>query len=128
MTTDRMLIGELSKCAGVTPRTVRYYESLGLLSGEREGNGFHFYSPEALARLDKIAILKRLGLDLGEIRSVINLYFTDPRGVEGKRAVLTILEHHLAETQQKIGDLARFQAELEGNIAHMRRVVEDAER
>ncbi|WP_212648293.1 MerR family transcriptional regulator [Deinococcus hopiensis] len=128
VTTDRMLIGELSKRAGVTQRTVRYYEGLGLLSAEREGNGFHFYPPEALARLGKIAILKRLGLDLEEIRGVIDLYFTDPRGIEGKRAVLAILEHHLAETQQRIGDLERFQAELKDNIAHMRRVVAQAER
>ncbi|OZQ69846.1 hypothetical protein CA600_02330 [Paenibacillus sp. VTT E-133280] len=41
----RMRIGELTKRAGVTPRTIRYYESIGLMpSGEREGTGQHYHS------------------------------------------------------------------------------------
>ena len=124
-----MLIGELSRRADVTPRTVRYYESLGLISAAaREGTGFHRYGPEALARLNKITALKRLGLDLGEIREVIDLYFVDPEGVQAKRAVLTILERHLQDTEHKIGDLEDFRAELQDNIANFRRWLEQVER
>ena len=73
---DRMRIGELTERAEVTPRTVRYYESIGLLPpGEREGHGQHYYTEETLARLQKIDQLKKLGLSLDEIRDVIDFYF-----------------------------------------------------
>src|SRR5579864_5476033 len=101
---DRMRIGDLTEQAGVTQRTVRYYESIGLLHpAEREGHGHHYYTEETLARLRKIDQLKRLGLSLDEIREVIDLYFTDPSGIQPKQKVLAILRHHLAETDQKIG-------------------------
>ena len=95
---DRMRIGDLTERAEVTPRTVRYYESIGLLPpGEREGHGHSYYTEETLARLRKIDQLKKLGLSLDEIRDVIELYFTDPSGIQPKQKVLTILRQHLAE-------------------------------
>src|SRR5579859_3684539 len=110
---ERMRIGDLTERAGVTPRTVRYYESIGLLPpGEREGHGQHYYPEETLARLQKIDQLKQLGLSLDEIRDVIDLYFTDPSGIQPKQKVLAILRLHLAETDQKIGTLQLFRADL----------------
>ena len=59
---DKMRIGELADEAGVTPRTIRYYETLGLLGPcEREGHGFRYYSEAELTRLKKIDALKHLG-------------------------------------------------------------------
>jgi MerR family copper efflux transcriptional regulator len=116
---DRMRIGDLTERAGVTPRTVRYYESIGLLPpGEREGHGQHYYTEETLARLQKIDQLKKLGLSLEEIRDVIDLYFTDPSGVQPKQKVLAILRQHLAEVDQKVTALQQFRAEL---LAHIER-------
>src|SRR5215468_6873526 len=113
MMNDRMRIGELTERAGVTQRTVRYYERIGLIPpGEREGHGQHYYTEATVARLRKIDQLKQLGLSLNEIRDVIDLYFTDPSGVRPKRQVLAILRQHLAETDQKIGALAQFRADL----------------
>ncbi|UBF29089.1 MerR family transcriptional regulator [Kovacikia minuta CCNUW1] len=103
---DRMRIGELAKRAGVTPRTIRYYESLGLLSpNEREGEGFRYYTEEALARLQKINNLKGLGLSLEEIASIAPLYFEEPTLLEGKRKIVEILRQHLWETEERIEDL-----------------------
>src|SRR3989440_8658233 len=114
---DRMRIGDLTQRAGVTQRTVRYYESIGLLlPGEREGHGQHYYTEETLARLRKIDQLKQLGLSLDEIRDVIDLYFIDPSGVQPKQKVLAILRQHLAETDQKIGALQQFRTDLQANI------------
>src|SRR5215467_168843 len=116
---DRMRIGDLAERAGVTQRTVRYYESIELLPpGEREGHGQHYYTEETLARLRKIDQLKQLGLGLDEIRDVIDLYFSDPSGVQPKQQVLSILRRHLAETDQKISGLEQFRAEL---LAHITR-------
>ena len=114
---DRMRIGDLTERAGVTARTVRYYESIGLLPpGEREGHGQHYYTEETILRLHKIDQLKQLGLSLDEIGDVIDLYFTDPSGVQPKQKVLVMLRQHLAETDQKVGALLQFRADLEAHI------------
>jgi MerR family copper efflux transcriptional regulator len=125
---DRMRIGELTERAGVTPRTVRYYESIGLLPpGDREGHGHSYYSEETVARLRKIDQLKKLGLSLDEIHDVIDLYFSDPSGVQPKQKVLAILRLHLAEADQKIGALQQFRADLQAHIARFERWLEENE-
>jgi DNA-binding transcriptional MerR regulator len=125
---DRMRLGELTKQADVTARTVRYYESIGLLPrGEREGNGQHTYTAETVARLRKIDQLKKLGLSLDEIGGVIDLYFIDPSGKQPKRKVLTILRQHLAEVDQKIDALKQFRAELRANIERFELWLEQTE-
>ena len=49
---EKMKISELAKLAGVTPRTIRYYENLGLLeASEREGTGFRYYTDDELIDL-----------------------------------------------------------------------------
>ena len=123
---DRMRIGELTERAGVTPRTVRYYERMGLIPiGEREGHGQHYYTEETVARLHKIDQLKRLGLSLNEIHDVIDLYFTDPSGVQAKQHVLIMLRRHLAEADRKIGALQQFRADLQAHIAHFEQWLEE---
>src|SRR5215831_18956745 len=93
-----MRMGELTERADVTARTVRYYESIGLIPpGDRKGSGQRSYPEVTVARLRKIEQLKQLGLSLDEIRDVIDLYFTDPSGIQPKQKVLTILRQHLAE-------------------------------
>ncbi len=125
---DRMRIGELTERAGVTPRTVRYYERMGLLPpGEREGHGQHYYTEETVARLRKIDQLKQLGLSLTEIRDVIDLYFTDPSGVQPKQHVLAILRQHLTETNEKIAGLRQFRADLQTHIARFERWLAEKE-
>lgn len=127
--TQRMRIGDLTERAGVTQRTVRYYESIGLLPpGEREGHGYHYYTEETLARLQKIDQLKRLGLSLEEIRDVIDLYFTDPSGVQPKQRILDILRKHLADTDKKVAELQQFRADLLANIERFERFLEQAQR
>ena len=112
-----MRIGELAKKASVTPRTVRHYESLGLLEpSERERGGFRYYAEAELLRLQKINALKELGLSLEEISSIISLYFNDPSGQQGKLKILGILRTHLRETDQKLAALTQFRAELQANI------------
>ncbi|HEV2655901.1 MAG TPA: MerR family transcriptional regulator [Ktedonobacteraceae bacterium] len=125
---DRMRIGDLTERAEVTPRTVRYYESIGLLPpAEREGHGQHYYTEETLARLRKIDQLKKLGLSLDEIRDVIDLYFTDASGIQPKQKILAILRQHLAEADQKIGALQQFRADLQAHIDRFERWLEERE-
>src|SRR5882724_6395694 len=114
---EHMRIGDLTERAGVTARTVRYYESIGLIPpGEREGGGQHYYTEQTVIRLQKIDQLKQIGLSLEEIGEVIDLYFTDPSHVEAKQKVLAMLRQHLAETDHKIGALEQFRADLQFHI------------
>ncbi|MBI1258695.1 MAG: MerR family transcriptional regulator [Chloroflexi bacterium] len=125
---ERMRIGDLTERAGVTARTVRYYESIGLIPpGEREGSGQHYYTEETVTRLRKIDQLKQIGLSLEEIGGVIDLYFSDPSGIEAKQKILVILRQHLAETEQKIGALEQFRADLKFHISRFEHWIETKE-
>ncbi|TQV75917.1 MerR family transcriptional regulator [Denitrobaculum tricleocarpae] len=122
-----MQIGELAACAGVSHRTIHYYERLGLLvPSEREGAGYRYYNEEALKRLEKIAALKRLGLSLDEIASVIDLYFEDDSGIRGKERVLEILETQREKTDRQINELSQFRRDIDKNIARMKRLIAEA--
>lgn len=123
---EKMRIGEFAKQASVTPRTVRYYESLGLLGpGEREGAGFRYYTKAELVRLEKINALKKLGLSLEEISDVLPLYFEDATGLRGKQKVLEILKAHLQEAEEKLESLQVFRAELQTNIARVQQLIDE---
>ena len=104
-------------------KTIRYYKSLGLLQpGERQGNGHHHHAEVEAARLQKIEQRKRLGLSLddlslNEISEVIDLYLTDPTGIQPKRKILEVLRQRLAETDGKLDALQQFRADLPGHIA-----------
>jgi MerR family transcriptional regulator, copper efflux regulator len=117
----RVRIGELARQAETTPRTIRYYEGLGLLApARRHGGGHRHYDDAAVHRLRKIDWLKDLGLTLDEIREVIPLYFADGSGLRGKRKVLRILERRLAETEERIEGLEDLRDELRRAVAKMR--------
>jgi len=125
----RMRMGQLTAQAGVTPRTVRYYESIGLMpAGHREGGGQHYYTQDAVVRLRKIEQLKLLGLTLDEIGAVIDLYFTDPSGARAKRKVLAMLRQHLTEVEDKLAEVHKLRADLQGHIARFERWLAEHDR
>ena len=107
-----MRIGELARRAGVTTRTVRYYEGLGLLVSRREGSGHRQYDDDALARMAKIDWLKRMGLTLDEIAEVIPLYFGDQTSVRGRKK--------MAETEERVEGLVAHREDLRGAIGRLR--------
>jgi MerR family transcriptional regulator, copper efflux regulator len=122
---EKMRIGELAERAGVTPRTIRYYEDLGLLGpNEREGQGFRYYTDAELFRLKKIDALKRMGLSLEEVGEVLPLYCDDPTGLRGKRRVLEILQVHLADVEDKIDCLQQLRVDLQSNITRVQKFIE----
>lgn len=123
-----MRIGELAERTHIPPETIRYYERLNLLEPtERAGKGHRHYDERAVVRLNKISFLKELGLSLEEIGGVIDLYFGDPVGLKGKKAVLEILQSHRKEARSKLDALQQFVNELEENIERISRLVENLE-
>lgn len=123
-----MQIGELAEQAGVSNRTIHYYEQMGLIQpAEREGTGYRYYDEQSLKRLRIIAALKKLGLSLDEIGQVIDLYFEDTSGIKGKQEVVGILEKHLAEVNQRFAELQQLRDDLIANIAKIKAYIAVAE-
>ena len=113
--------GELAERAGVSRRTVHYYERIGLLPApDRKGGGYRYYGPDALRRLRLVGRLKKLGLSLDDVRQVLPLYPEDATGLRGKQEVVAILERRLADTDRKLAQLSAFRDELTASLARFR--------
>ncbi len=66
-------IQEVARLAGTTSRTLRHYGEVGLLTPSRVGaNGYRWYDDDALVRLQRILLLRDLGLGLDQIRAVLD--------------------------------------------------------
>lgn len=69
---ERLRIGEVAGLVGLTPKTVRHYEKIGLLPPPgRSDSGHRLYAADDLLRLNRIKRLRSLGLSLAQIRSVL---------------------------------------------------------
>ncbi|MFC4223126.1 MerR family transcriptional regulator [Lysinibacter cavernae] len=66
-------ISEIARLTGTTSRTLRHYQAIGLLEPSRVGyNGYRYYDDDALVRLQRILLLRQLGLGLEAIASVLS--------------------------------------------------------
>ncbi|OLT48394.1 hypothetical protein BJF85_12815 [Saccharomonospora sp. CUA-673] len=66
-------IAQVARMSGITSRTLRHYDDVGLLSPAFTGaGGYRFYEDEQLLRLQEILVLRELDLGLGEIREVLD--------------------------------------------------------
>jgi DNA-binding transcriptional MerR regulator len=77
-----MRIGELSEATGASPRALRYYEQLGLISSERRVNGYRDFDESAADTVRMIKRLLELGLPTEVIRDVLPC--TGPAGPAGQ--------------------------------------------
>lgn len=95
---DEWSIQELARAAGVTSRTLRHYGDVGVLEPSRTGtNGMRFYDADALVRLQRILLLRDLGLGLPAIRQVL----------AGRRDTVHALRTHLGLLEQERDRLDR---------------------
>ena len=66
-------VQQIARNAGTTSRTLRHYDDIGLLKPSRTGdNGYRFYNPSSLVRLQRILLLRDLGLGLPAIAEVLD--------------------------------------------------------
>jgi DNA-binding transcriptional MerR regulator len=136
-------IGELARLAGTTPRTVRYYEEIGLLpEGEERETGAHrTYTEAELERLKEILRLKNLlGLTLDELKALIaaedaraalraEYRATDDPG-ERRRILekgLTHLDAQIALVRRRLDELQALETELTERRARNRRKMAELE-
>ncbi|NNE75098.1 MAG: heavy metal-responsive transcriptional regulator [Acidimicrobiales bacterium] len=105
-----MRIGELAERAGVSTKTIRYYESIDLLpEPNRTASGYREYSPESVERLRFIRDAQATGLTLAEIASVLEL----KEAGQGSCAHTTaLLQQHLVDLDEQIARLQNARATL----------------
>jgi len=104
-------IQEIARLAGTTSRTLRHYGDVGLLHPSRVGsNGYRYYDPVALARLQRILMLRDLGLGIPAIADVL----------EGERDDTRALASHLHWLREEKQRLDRQIASVERTIEKMR--------
>ncbi|MER5952045.1 MerR family transcriptional regulator [Streptomyces sp. NPDC001904] len=119
-----MRIGELADRAGVTPRTLRYYESRGLLPARRGGNGYRTYDEDDLRALRQIRTLQDFGFDLEETRPFVEcLRAGHPEG-DSCPASLAVYRSKLAELDSLIGELSAVRDTVGAQLARAERAMD----
>ena len=116
MTADYMSIREMCDAFGVTPRTLRFYESKELLSPERRGT-HRLFTRKDRARLKLILRGKRFGFSLEDIRQLLDLY-------DRSNQNLLQLMRAVELGQQRLEDMERQRAELDVAISDLREQLE----
>jgi len=106
-------IREVAEEFGVTHRTIRHYEDLGLITPERRGTQ-RVYHRRDRTRLNLILRGKRLGFPLEEIRTIIDLY-DRPRGKASQ------LEYVLGQIDERRTDLEQRRRDLEDALRELDR-------
>lgn len=100
-------VQQIAKLAGTTSRTLRHYDGVGLLKPSRTGdNGYRYYDQPALLRLQRILLLRELGLGLPAIAEVL----------AQERQAETALASHLEWLKQEQDRLARQIASVQHTI------------
>lgn len=103
-------IGQLAVETGFTPKTIRYYEAIGLLpEPRRRPSGYRMYDERARQRLTFVERAKRLGLSLDEIRGVLVLHET---GTEPCLHVRSLLDAQIARVDDALEQLTAFRRQL----------------
>ena len=104
-------IAEVAEQFGITHRTVRHYEDLGLISPERRGTT-RVYHRRDRTRLNLILRGKRLGFPLEEIRTIIDMYDEQP----GEAGQLTYL---LGQIGDRRAELERRRQDIEDSLTEL---------
>lgn len=106
------LIGEVKDISGIPIRTIRYYESLGLIeSSERTRGGFRLFSAEVFTRLSFIKRAQGLGLSLQEISEILQVY---DAGKPPCDDIQQKLEQKIGDINKQIDNLLKLRNELQG--------------
>ncbi|MEU9792972.1 MerR family transcriptional regulator [Streptomyces sparsogenes] len=108
-----MRIGELAARAGMTKDTIRFYEKIGLVTGERLANGYRDFPPETVAWLQYVRTAQALGFSLAEIAE----HGEELREAEDTAEALSALfEEKIRVVDARMTQLAALRAELEARV------------
>lgn len=112
MNRSMLTVKQLSKLAGVTPRTLHHYDEIGLLKPSRVGdNGYRYYGEESLLRLQQILFYRELDIPLDEIKNILGRRDFD---------VLGALHSHKDALQKQVIRLNRLIHTVDNTINHLK--------
>ena len=107
---DHMNIGAVADRSGVPPKSIRYYESIGLIEpAERRPNGYRSYSPLDMRTLAFIKRARGLGFSVEEVRDLLDLWRDRSRK---SAAVKAMAAHHVETLDRKIDELREMRKAL----------------
>jgi len=99
-----MNIGRAAEVSGVSPKTIRYYESIGLIqAAERRSNNYRDYSEADVETLRFIQRARRLGFSVKEIGELLALWRDKRRA---SHDVKEFAQRHIADIDRKMAELA----------------------
>ena len=111
-------IQEIARAAGTTSRTLRHYGSLGLVHPSRLGaNGYRFYDDRALVRLQRVLLLRELGLGLDRIAEVLTAQDARGQGKDPAATEARLLGEHLELLTRERGRIDKQIGAVERTIA-----------
>ncbi len=106
-------VADVRERTGLTARTLRYYEEVGLLPGvRRRAGGRRVYGPDELERLRFIQRLKALGLALAEIKELNAVYAIEGSTRAMLRRLDQLLGRHLDDVDARLGQLMTLRDEI----------------
>jgi len=109
-----MNIGEAAQATGLPPKTIRYYESVGLIEPPaRSGGNYRRYAERDLATLRFIQQARRLGFSVREVAALVALWRDRGRASADVRRLAAA---HLVEIDQRIAELKRMRRSLQGLV------------
>ncbi|PRX49219.1 DNA-binding transcriptional MerR regulator [Prauserella shujinwangii] len=107
-----MLIGELARRTGVSPRLLRYYEQQGLLDSARGPNGYRHFGDDAVTTVRQIRALLAAGLSTDVIRTVLPCARGTAPELEYCPELVRTLSDELADLDSRIDTLRRSRESL----------------
>ncbi|MCT4354327.1 MerR family transcriptional regulator [Streptomyces sp. Je 1-79] len=111
-----MRIGELAGRAGTTTRTLRYYESRGLLAARRTENGYRTYDEDDLRLLQQIRTLQDFGFELEETRPFVECLRAGHPAGDACPASLDVYRRKLAELDGLVEQLQAVRAQVAAQL------------
>ncbi|MET9620542.1 MULTISPECIES: MerR family transcriptional regulator [unclassified Streptomyces] len=111
-----MRIGELAERAGTTTRTLRYYESRGLLAARRTENGYRTYDEDDLRLIRQIRTLQDFGFELEETRPFVECLQAGHPAGDACPASLDVYRRKLAELDVLVGQLQAVRAQVAAQL------------
>jgi len=111
--TERYLtLKDMTRGAGCTPRTVRYYERQGLLRAARSAGGHRLFASAELERLNFVVALREAGWALEEIVDLLGARDTAPSDRVAAERLDSMLEQQIERLEKKLSVLGRLREDL----------------
>ncbi|WP_409197404.1 MerR family DNA-binding protein [Jannaschia sp. M317] len=107
--TQALSIGAAAARAGLPPKTIRFYEEVGLIAPARGANGYRAFSPRQVHELAFLGRARALGFGLEDCRALLALWRDEGRE---SAEVKALARTHLAQIDARIADLQDMRATL----------------